>query len=132
QPVRLEMGRQTLQGHVTRVEPTVKDRLVTVDVALDGHDHKGLRPDLTVTARIEIARSAETLVLERPAGMRDDQTSVALFKLDEDGDYATRVNVEIARVSPRDVEIASGLRSGDRVIVADMQEWAEEPEIRIR
>jgi len=132
QSVRLEMGRQTLQGHVTRVEPTVKDRLVTVDVALDDHNHKGLRPDLTVTARIEIARSAETLVLERPAGMRDDQTSVALFKYDESGDYATRVDVEIARVSSRHVEVASGLRTGDRVILAELQEFAEEPEIRIR
>lgn len=132
QPVRLEMGRQTLQGHVTRVEPTVKDRLVTVDVALDGHGHTGLRPDLTVTARIEIARSAETLVLDRPPGLRDDQTSVALFKLDEEGRYATRVDIEIARVSARHVEVASGLRSGDRVILADMSDWLEEPEIRIR
>jgi multidrug efflux pump subunit AcrA (membrane-fusion protein) len=132
QPVRLEMGRQTLQGRVTRVEPTVKDRLVTVDVALDGHGHTGLRPDLTVTARIEIARSAETLVLGRPAGLRDDQTSVVLFKLDEAGSYATRVEVEIARVSARHVEVASGLRSGDRVILADMADWLEEPEIRIR
>jgi HlyD family secretion protein len=110
----------------------VKDRLVTLDVALDGHGHTGLRPDLTVTARIEIARSAETLVLDRPAGLRDDQTSVALFKLDDEGRYATRVDVEIARVSGRQVEVASGLRSGDRVILADMTDWLEEAEIRIR
>lgn len=132
QPVRLEMGRRTVKGEVTRVEPTVRDRLVTVDVALTGKDVSGLRPDLTVTARIEIARAPETLVLDRPAGLRDDQQSAQLFVLSDGGSRARRVNVEIGRVSPRQVEITRGLEAGDRVILADMTDWLEEAEVRIR
>jgi len=130
QPARLEMGRQTLTGKVTRVEPTVRDRLVTVDIALDGTGHTGLRPDLSVTARIEIDRVANTLVLDRPAGLRDDQTTANLFRLDGSA-HARRVPVDIRRVSSRQIEIAGGLKAGDKVILADMTEWFDELEIRI-
>jgi len=132
QPARLEMGRETLTGKVIRVEPTVQDRLVTVDVSLDGIGHQGLRPDLSVTARIEISRIAETLVVNRPAALRDDQTSINLFRLARGGGRAERVAVRIGRISPREIEITAGLKEGDRVILADMSEWAEESEIRIR
>jgi len=132
QEARLEMGRRTITGKVTRVEPTVQDRLVTVDVALGGDDRTGLRPDLSVTARIEIARAADTLVVDRPAALPDDQTQAQLFRLDGGGKHATRVNVRIGRMSARQVEILGGLKAGDRVILADMTEWADEPEIRIR
>lgn len=132
QEARLEMGRRTLTGKVTRVEPTVQDRLVTLDIALDGDDRTGLRPDLSVTARIDIARVADTLVLDRPAAVRDDQPEARLFRLDGGGKHATRVDVKIGRVSTRQVEILGGLKPGDRVILADTTEWADEPEIRIR
>jgi multidrug efflux pump subunit AcrA (membrane-fusion protein) len=132
QAARLELGRENLEGHVTRVEPAVKDRLVTVDIALESAGRTGLRPDLSVTARIEIDRAAETLVLDRPAALRDDQKEVNLFRLDGAGTRARRVKVEVRRISARQVEIASGLAAGDRVILADMTEWLDEPEIRIR
>jgi len=132
QAANLDLGRETLTGKVTRVEPTVQDRLVTVDIALDGAVHKGLRPDLSVTARIEIARAADTLVLDRPAALRDDATSVKLFRLVGGGKRAQRVDVQVGRISARQIEIARGLNAGDRVILADMTEWADDPEIRIR
>jgi RND family efflux transporter MFP subunit len=132
QAARLEMGRQTLTGKVTRVEPTVQDRLVTMDIALDGTDREGLRPDLSVTARIEIVRVPDTLVLDRPAALRDDQDAMKLFRVDSGGKRAQSVEVQIGRKSARAVEIVRGFEAGDRVILADMTEWADEPEIRIR
>ena len=132
QSVRLEMGRESIAGKVVRIDPAVNDRLVTVDVELVGRPETQLRPDLTVQARIEIDRVADTLVLERPAGLRDDQKTVRLFRLVGDGVRAERVTVEIGRLSTREIEIASGLEAGDRVILADMTDWIEEPVIRIR
>ena len=132
QHVRLEMGRDTTEGKVMRIDPAVSERLVTVDVALTGETERQLRPDLTVTARIVIDRVPETLVLDRPAGLRDDAEKVELFRLDRDGNRASRVSVGIGRISARSVEIVSGLEAGDRVILADMTEWIEETEVRIR
>lgn len=132
QAARLEMGREVLAGKVTRVEPTVRDRLVTMDITLDDSNHEGLRPDLSVTARIEIARVSDTLVLDSPAALRDDQTTAKLFRLDGGGKRAQSVEVQIGRRSARSIEIVRGLEAGDRVILADMTEWSDEPEIRIR
>ena len=132
QKVRLEMGRDTTEGVVQRIDPAVTERLVTVDVELTGDSGRQLRPDLTVTARIVIDRVPETLVVDRPAGLRDDAEEVELFRLDRDGNRALRVPVQIGRISARSVEIVGGLEAGDRIILADMTEWIEEPEVRIR
>jgi RND family efflux transporter MFP subunit len=132
QPVRLEMGRETMEGKVMRIDPAVRERLVEVDVELTSEPTRQLRPDLTVTARVVIDRVAETLVVDRPAGLRDDAEAVELFRLDRDGKRASRVSVGIGRISARAVEIVSGLEAGDRIILADMTESIEEPVIRIR
>jgi RND family efflux transporter MFP subunit len=132
QKVRLEMGRDTTEGVVQRIDPAVQERLVTVDVELTGEPDRQLRPDLTVTARIVIDRVPDTLVVDRPAGLRDDAEEVELFRLDRDGNRASRVSVQIGRISARSVEVLGGVEAGDRIILADMTEWIEEPEIRIR
>lgn len=133
QPVRIEIGRETIAGKVTRVDPAVIDNLVTIDVDLVEESARQLRPDTSVTARIEIDRVQETLVLDRPPGLRNDQKTVELFRyIDRDGRRAEKVTVTIGRVSAREVEILSGLSAGDRVILSDMQDWLEEPVIRVR
>jgi len=132
QKVRLEMGRDRTEGVVQRIDPAVTERLVTVDVELTDEPDRQLRPDLTVTARIVIASVPDTLVVERPYPVRDDTTEVELFRLDRDGNRASRVTVQIGRISARTVEILGGLEAGDRIILIDMAEFIEEPEIRIR
>ncbi len=131
-PVRLELGRDVVLGRVTRVDPTVRDRLVTVDVALDDPGGAPLRPDLSLVARVELQRVADVLVLDRPVGVRAAYEKLELFRVRRGGDRAERVSVETGRASARQVEIVSGLQDGDIVIIADLSEWAEEPMLRIR
>ncbi len=131
-PVRLELGRRVETGEVIRIDPTVRDRTVSMDVALIGDDPQGLRPDLSVTARIQLERVAEAMVLDRPAGLSGEYETLALFRLNGAGDRAERRAVEVGRVSNRQVEILSGLDPGDQVILADLSEWADELVLRIR
>ena len=132
-PVSLELGRERLQGEVLRVDPGVENRLVTVDVALpDDAGNLDLRPDLSVTARIELDRIDDTLKLDRPAQMAESPGPVRLFRLGPDGKRAHRVEVELGRASMREVEISRGLKPGDRVILADMSGWLDQEQIRIR
>ena len=131
-PVHLEMGQHTVTGKVTRVDPTVRERLVTVDVKLVSDPLPALRPDLSVTARIELERAKDVLVLNRPVGLRDEFQSVSLFVFDPDGRSAKRTKVQVGRTSARQVEIVNGLKAGDKVILADLSEWQGEPVIRIQ
>lgn len=129
-PVRLEFGRDGATGKVSRIEPTVRDRLVTVDVTLDDGTADSLRPDLSVIARIELQRVDDALVVDRPVGVRNGFETIELFRVD--GDRAVRTTVELGRASTRQVEVVSGLEPGDDVILADLSEWLAEPELRIR
>lgn len=131
-PVRLELGQRIEAGEVIRIDPTARERTVSVDVALSADRPEGLRPDLSVTARIELERVPDTLVLDRPAGLRGEFEQVSLFRLNGAGDRAERQSVEVGRASNRQVEILTGLSAGDRVILADLSEWADEPILRIR
>lgn len=131
-PVHLQLAQHEIVGKVVRVDPTVRERLVTVDVKLVTEPLPPLRPDLSVTARIELERAANVLVLNRPVGLKDEYQTVELFVLDSDGDSARRVKVRIGRTSARQVEVLGGLQAGERVILADLSEFRDATEIRIR
>jgi HlyD family secretion protein len=58
----------------------------------------------------------------RPA-FGQDQSVVGLFRIDADGAYANRTQVKLGKSSVSTVEILSGLKVGDRVILSDMSAY---------
>ena len=119
-----------IPGHVMRVDPSVVEGSVTVDVKLDAALPKGARPDLSVEGTVEIENLADVVYVGRPAFGQPNST-VGIFKLDEDGKGATRVQVKLGRASVNSVEILSGLQPGDRVILSDMSQWDAFNRIRL-
>ena len=109
-------------GHVTRVDPAVVEGSVTVDVKIDGPLPQGARPDLSVEGTIEIENLSDVVYVGRPAFGQPSST-VGIFKLDAEGRDASRVQVKLGRASVNSVEILSGLRPGDKVILSDMSQW---------
>jgi HlyD family secretion protein len=61
-----------IPGHVMRVDPSVVEGSVTVDVKLDAALPKGARPDLSVEGTIEIENLADVVYVGRP-GVRPAQ-----------------------------------------------------------
>jgi HlyD family secretion protein len=131
QPVRLDLGRVSIAGVVSRKDPVVTDRYVTVDINLVGESERQLTPDVSVTARIQIERVENTLVVDKPSNLPDGQGRVELFRLNESSNQAELVSVAIGRVSVQEIEVLSGLEPGDRILQSDMSDWLEEPVIRI-
>ncbi len=117
--------------HVTRIDPSVQNGTVTVDVALDGTLPPGSRPDLSVEGTIEIERLADVLSTGRPVHGETDST-VGLFKVMDDGGEAVRVQVKLGRTSVNRVEILQGLALGDQVILSDMSAWDNFDRVRLR
>lgn len=118
-------------GHVVRIDPAVQGGSVRVAVAFEAPSPAGARPDLNVEGTIEIERLPSVMFVDRPASGQPG-TSIGLFKLDADGEGATRVEVALGRSSVKSVEISSGLREGDRVILSDMSHWSEVDRIRLQ
>ncbi|MDR3676952.1 MAG: efflux RND transporter periplasmic adaptor subunit [Acidobacteriota bacterium] len=111
-----------IPGHVMRVDPSVVEGSVTVDVKLDAALPKGARPDLSVEGTIQIENLADVIYVGRP-GFGQPNSTVGIFRVDESGNIASRVQVKLGRASVNSVEILSGLQPGDKVILSDMSQW---------
>jgi HlyD family secretion protein len=119
-----------IPGHVMRVDPSVVEGSVTVDVKLDGALPQGARADLSVEGTIEIENLADVVYMGRPA-FGQPNSKVGVFRLDEDGKTASRVQVVLGRASVNSVEILNGLQPGDKVILSDMSQWDAFNRIRL-
>ena len=119
-----------ISGHVMRIDPAVINGTVTVDVKLEGALPPGARPDLSVEGTIEIENLKDVVYVGRPAFGQPNST-VGIFKLDEEGNGATRVQVKMGRSSVNTMEVLEGLKPGDRVILSDMSTWDAFNRIRL-
>jgi len=111
-----------IPGKVIRVDPSVQNGTVTVDVGLEGALPKGARPDLSVDGTIELERLDDVLYVGRPVQGQAEST-VGIFKLIDGGSGAVRVSVKLGRSSVSTIEIVQGLTVGDQVILSDMSTW---------
>ncbi|MGH7444721.1 MAG: HlyD family secretion protein [Longimicrobiales bacterium] len=120
-----------VEGRVVRIDPASQNGSVGVDVALDGELPPGARPDLSVDGTIEIERLPDVLYVGRPA-FGNPETSVGMFKVTPDFEYADRVTVQLGRNSVNTIEIRGGLQEGDVVILSDMSQFDSHPRVRIQ
>jgi RND family efflux transporter MFP subunit len=120
-----------IPGRVERIDPAVRDGSVRVDVTLAGGLPPGARPDLSVDGRIRIAELHDVLSVGRPA-LAAAGSDLSLFRLDPDGDTATRVPVRIGSASVDRVQVLRGLKTGDKVILSDTSQWDKYDRLRLR
>ena len=131
QLVEVDTRNGIVNGRVARVDPTVLNGTVTVEVELLSELPRGARSDLSVEGAIELERADGVTYVGRPVGAREHGTG-QLFKIDSDGVYAERVAVRYGRSSINSMEVLEGLSPGDRVILSDMTKWDHVDRIRLR
>lgn len=129
QPASVDTHNGVIAGHVMRIDPSVQNGTVTVDVALDGVLPQGARPDLSVDGTIDLERIADILYVGRPA-FGQEKSTVGLFRLEPDG-QAVRAQVQLGRSSVNTVEIVQGLKEGDQVVLSDMSRWDNFDRVRL-
>jgi HlyD family secretion protein len=120
-----------VNGHVSRIDPSVINGTVTVDVTIDEPLPPGARPDLSVDGTITLENLSNVLYVGRPVHGQSDST-IGLFKIIDDGSDAVRVNVKLGRSSVNTIEIVDGLKVGDKVILSDMSAWDAFDRIRLK
>ena len=131
QVVRLAAGGHYVAGKVVRLNPSVKDGIVKVDVHFSQEPLRGARPDLRIEGVIELERLDDVLYVKRPV-FSQEQSSSSLFLLNSANDLAERTLVKFGRGSQDVIEILSGLRVGDRLIVSSTQKYETLNKISLR
>ena len=130
-PAQIDTYNGVVSGRVSRIEPTVMEGNVTVDVSLEGGLPKGARPDLSVVGTIQIEQLLDILYVGRPV-LASADSKVELFKLVENGRFATRVPVQFGKTSVSTIEVLDGLAVGDQIILSDVSQWDTVDKIRLK
>jgi len=131
QVVYIDTRNDTIIGHVVRIDPSVLNGTVTIDVALPADLPRSARPDLSIDGNVVIQRLDDVTYVGRPAYGQANQR-VGMFKLVEDGQYAERVNVMLGASSVNEIEVIEGLVEGDIVILSDMSKFDGVDRVRLR
>ncbi len=127
----IDTRNDTIVGRVVRIDPSVQNGTVTIDVALPPDLPRSARPDLSIDGNVVIQQLDDVTYVGRPAYGQANQR-VGMFKLVEDGQYAERVNVMLGASSVNEIEVMEGLQEGDIVILSDMSNWDGYDRIRLR
>ena len=136
QAVKISAGGQHVMGEVIRIDPAVQNGVVIVDVGIPDAGLPGSRPDLRVTASIEIEKRPQVLTLRRPVSatmsvMQSMENEAHLYLVSSSDDTATLTKVILGRASLDKVHVIAGLQPGDKVIVSDTSVFADAPSINL-
>lgn len=121
QNVSIDTRNNRVAGLVSRISPSVVNGTVEVDVEFSEPLPGDARPDLTIDGEIMVAALNNALFVERPAYSQNFR-KMRVFKVSEDGKFADKVLVEFGRGSASKIEIVSGLKPKDTIIVSDQSE----------
>ena len=127
----IDTRNDTIVGQVVRIDPSVQNGTVTIDVALPADLPRSARPDLSIDGNVVIQRLDDVTYVGRPAYGQANQR-VGMFKVIEDGQYAERVNVLLGASSVNEIAVLEGLQEGDVVILSDMSQWDGFDRVRLR
>lgn len=128
QSARVEVRGQKVAGKVSRVDPSVRDGTVTVEIAPQSLP-AGARADESLDGVVELERLADVLYVARPAAVTPG-SDATLFRVGDDG-VAKRVPVALGRASASAIEIRGGVQEGDLLILSDMSDWDDADELTL-
>lgn len=131
QRVHLQSSRAgEMVGSLTQIDPQAQLGQVMARAKLPDEVPVGFVAGLPLSVAVEVDRIDRTLRVRTPAGARSGN-SMLLFKLDPERQRLRRIQVEIGAVGARESQIVRGLSAGDVIVVSDLSEHAQAPELRL-
>jgi HlyD family secretion protein len=122
----ISYGGKTYAGNVTGISPEVQQNEVRGRARFAGHAPDGLRQNQRVNVRVVMESRDNVVKVER--GAFADSGSVAYVLQD---DLAVRRPIKIGAMSMGEVEIISGLTSGEQIIISNLSDFNDAAEVRI-
>jgi len=127
--VLVKLNETVLQGIITQVKPAVKDGVIGFAIQLDNASNVSLRPNMKVDVYVVTNVSLKTLRIQNGPAFTGKRKQF-IYVL-ENG-KALRREVETGLSNFDYVEIKSGLKVGEKVILTDMNQYEHLEEISIK
>jgi len=118
---------RTVPGTVTAISPEVRQSQVTGRVKFSGGQPARLRQNERTAVRVVLDERDAVLKFER--GSFIDEATRAVYVLR--GSHALLVPVTLGSASVAEIEVLHGLAPGDQVVISDMRDANQAPEVAI-
>ena len=128
-PVRIKINDGFLEGEISSIDPTIKDGVITMLIALKQKASSLLRSNLRVDVLIATERKDQALRIKKgPFANSEGLRDVFVIR----GEAAIRTPVRLGISSFEDYEVVEGLIEGDEVIISDMADYLHTREVRLK
>jgi HlyD family secretion protein len=129
-PARVKIEEKYLAGAVSNILPTIKDGVITLQVALDERSSPLLRSNLRADVLLITDRKPAALRIKKGPFINGGEGSYEVFVIR--GDAAVKTLVRIGISSFDEYEVAGGLLAGDEVIISDMSDYMHLKEVKLK
>jgi len=119
-PAEIRDSNGTYTGEISAVSPEVVNGQVTGRVRFGDNKPAGLRQNQQLTTRILIDEHPNVLMVERGPFVDSGAGRVAYIVR---GDMAERTPIQVGATSLNAVEIVSGVKEGDRIVISGTDEF---------
>ncbi|HZS47282.1 MAG TPA: HlyD family efflux transporter periplasmic adaptor subunit [Blastocatellia bacterium] len=128
-PTTIKINEDYLEGSVFSVNPTIKDGVLSLVVALKDKSNALLHSNLRVDVLVGTERKDRVLRIKKgPSIAGDGVHDVFVVR----GDTAIKTQIKTGIASFDYYEVVSGLLEGDEVIISDMSDYLYLKEIKLK
>ena len=131
QPASVRYQEKTYPMSISQVVPEVKEKKFDCSLVFTGEMPENIRIGKSYRVQIELGSKERTLVIPR-GDFLSTTGGLWIYKLDADGSRAVKTEIETGRQNPQQIEILSGLKAGDRVIIGDYDKLNGENEVYVK
>ena len=124
---KVRVNSDIFDGEIAAISPEVVNGQVVVRIAFVGASPENLRQNQRLTSRILLQNVTDVLIVDR--GPFFDTFRGDVFKVE--GQIARRVAVKLGETSLRHMEVSSGLKAGDQIIISSLDVKATDLQILI-
>lgn len=129
-------GEFTLSGKnykltINKVYSQVKNGKFQVDMKFDGDLPKDIRRGQSLQIRLALSDETQALLLAK-GGFYQQTGGNWVFKLNEDGSVAYKIDIQLGRQNPDYYEVLQGLQPGDKIITSSYDNYINTQELILK
>ncbi|HEY5799349.1 MAG TPA: efflux RND transporter periplasmic adaptor subunit, partial [Burkholderiaceae bacterium] len=124
------VGEQTYPVQVSRVYPQIKEGRFTVEMTFAKQQPPSMSPGQSMDAQLTLSQPAPALLLPNGSFVNDSGGAWA-FVLGGDGVTAEKRTIRIGRRSNSQIEVLSGLKAGEKVVVSSYTPYGKATRIQL-
>ncbi len=129
--VEAKLGNSRLRGKIGSITPQSNNGMISFSVILDNDSNSSLRAGIRVDLNL-ICGLKENVMRIKPGAFFHGPGNYRLFVLSQDGKKLEARNVTLGDNNFDYVEVVSGLRPGESVVISDMSSFTTQSELKLK